>query len=79
MVRMGQAGQALRKVLEIYSISQNRLAVEMGVDRASVSRWVHEQRDPAAQVVVEIKQALQRIHPEAAQQFVELYLGDINE
>ncbi|UBF26270.1 helix-turn-helix domain-containing protein [Kovacikia minuta CCNUW1] len=73
---MGKAGQALRQVLELYDISQNQLAVTMGVDRASVNRWVHELRDPAAQVVVELKQALQQINPEAAKKFVELYLGD---
>lgn len=73
---MGKAGQALRQVLDSYGISQNQLAGIMGVDRASVNRWVHEQRDPAAQVVVQIKQALQKINPEAATAFVELFLGD---
>jgi len=73
---MGQAGKALKHVLETYSISQNKLAVTMGIARANVSRWVNEQRDPTAQGVVEIKQALQQLNPEAAKAFVELYLGD---
>jgi plasmid maintenance system antidote protein VapI len=73
---MGQVGKALRKVLETYGISQNKLAVTMGVDRASVNRWVHEQRDPAGDVIVEIKKALQRLNPDAAKDFVELFLGD---
>jgi DNA-binding transcriptional regulator YdaS (Cro superfamily) len=73
---MGKAGKALKQVLEIYDISQNKLAVTMGVDRASVNRWVHELRDPAGEVIVEIKAALQQINPEAARAFVELYLGN---
>jgi plasmid maintenance system antidote protein VapI len=76
---MGKVGKALKQVLETYSISQNRLAVTMGTDRSSVSRWVHEQRDPAGDVIFEIKEALKTLNPEAAKMFVELYLGDVVE
>ena len=73
---MGKAGKALKQVLETYDISQNKLAVTMGVDRASVNRWVHEQRDPAGDVIVDIKNALRQLNPAAAEDFVKLYLGD---
>ena len=67
-------GKALKQVLEMYSISQNKLAVTMGVPRPNVNRWVHEQRDPAGDVIFEIKEALKQINPEAADEFVRLYL-----
>ena len=67
-------GKALKQVLENYGISQNKLAVTMGVPRPSVNRWVHEQRDPAGDVIFEIKEALRQINPEAADEFVRLYL-----
>ncbi|PSN13461.1 XRE family transcriptional regulator [filamentous cyanobacterium CCT1] len=73
---MARVGKALKQVLEMYGISQNKLAVTMGVPRPSVNRWVHEQRDPAGDVIFEIKEALRRINPEAADEFVRLYLGD---
>lgn len=76
---MGKAGKALRQVLETYGISQNRLAVTMGIDRSNVSRWVSENRDPTAEAAAEIKQALQQINPTAAKEFVRLYLGDFEE
>jgi plasmid maintenance system antidote protein VapI len=71
---MARVGKALKQVLEIYGISQNKLAVTMGVPRPSVNRWVHEQRDPAGDVIFEIKEALKQINPEAADEFVRLYL-----
>ncbi|MGB7440817.1 MAG: helix-turn-helix transcriptional regulator [Coleofasciculaceae cyanobacterium] len=73
---MGKAGKALKQVLESYGISQNKLAVVMGVARANVNRWVHEQRDPAGDVVVRIKDALKQIEPAAAQEFIKLYFDD---
>lgn len=48
----------------------------MSVDRSNVHRWVHEQRDPAGDVIVEIKNALKQLNPDAAEDFVRLYLGD---
>ena len=71
---MGKAGQALKQTLETYSISQNHLAVTMGIARSSVNQWFHENRDPSAEAVREIIAALQTINPIAAQTFVNLYL-----
>jgi hypothetical protein len=48
----------------------------MGTDRANVNRWVKELRDPAGDVIFEIKEALLQINPDAAAEFVCLYLGD---
>jgi len=73
---MGRASQALRQVLEAYDISQNSLAVAMGVKRGSVNRWFHDKRDPTAETVVEIAKALKDINEEAAQSFIKLYLSD---
>ena len=47
----------------------------MGTDRANVNRWVKELRDPAGEVIFEIKEALEQIDSEAAETFVRLYLG----
>ena len=74
---MGRASQALRQVLEAYDISQNSLAVAMGVKRGSVNRWFHDKRDPTSETVVEIIKALRDISPEAAEKFVELYVGEL--
>ena len=71
---MGKAGKALRQVLNTYGISQNKLAVEMKIDPSNVSRWVSESRDPSAEAVADIKQALEKIAPESAEEFVRLYL-----
>jgi len=73
---MGRAGKALKHVLKNYSITQNRLAVVMGVTRSSVHRWVYEIGDPVADAVIEIRDALQQINPEAAKEFIRLYLGE---
>ncbi len=73
---MGQAGKALRQVLETYSISQSSLAAVLGVDRPIVFRWFHEHTDPTAETVSEIVKAIQRIEPEASREFIKLYLGD---
>lgn len=73
---MGRAGKALKRVLEDYDITQNRLAVVMGITRSSVHRWVYEIGDPVADAVIEIRDALGKINPEAAQEFIRLYLGE---
>lgn len=73
---MGRAGKALKQVLEAYEISQYQLAATMEIDRSNVSRWVSEERDPSAETVFAIKQALRTLNPEAAQTFVFLYLGN---
>jgi plasmid maintenance system antidote protein VapI len=72
---MGKAGQALKQVLERYGISQNRLAVTMEIRRSNVNRWVNEATDPAADAVLEIRDGLEKINPDAAEEFIRLYLG----
>lgn len=72
---MGKAGKALKQVLEIYGITQNQLAVAMGIRRSNVSRWVSEIRDPVAETMLEIRDGLGKINPEAAEEFIRLYLG----
>jgi plasmid maintenance system antidote protein VapI len=72
---MGKAGQALKQVLETYDISQNRLAVTMGTRRGNVHRWVNEMADPSADAVLEIRDGLEKINPDAAEEFIRLYLA----
>jgi transcriptional regulator with XRE-family HTH domain len=76
---MGKAGKALKQVLESYNISQNRLAVTMGIGRSSINRWVNENRDPASEAVLEIRKGLQQINPDAARDFIRWYLDDLEE
>ena len=71
---MGKAGKALRQVLGTYGISQNRLAVTMGINRSTVYQWVNEASDPLAEAVTEIVKALQIIDESAAEDFINLYL-----
>jgi transcriptional regulator with XRE-family HTH domain len=73
---MGTAGKALKQVLASYGISQNKLAIAMGDRRSNVSRWVNEERDPTAETLLAIREGLQKLNPEAAQEFVRLYLGN---
>jgi transcriptional regulator with XRE-family HTH domain len=72
---MGKASVALKQVLETYGISQNQLAIAMGIKRSSVHRWVNGLADPLAEAVLEIRDALEKIHPEAAAEFTQLYWG----
>lgn len=76
---MGRAGRALKQVLKDYGISQYQLATTMGVDRSSVSRWVSEERDPLAEAVYEVQAALKKLNPDAAEAFVDAYLGNAPE
>lgn len=76
---MGKAGQALRQVLEFYNISQSLLATGLGVERPIVFRWFHERTDPTAQTVTEIVQALYKINPSAAKDFLQAYLGNLTQ
>jgi hypothetical protein len=76
---MGKAGKALKQVLDIYGISQNKLAVTMGTGRPNVHRWVNEIRDPVGDTVLEIRNALRKINPAAAEEFIRLYLGDADD
>ncbi len=75
---MGRASDALKQVLDTYSISQNKLAVTMGISRANVGRWYHG-LDPSAENIAQITQALKILNPLAAKEFVRLYLGSIVE
>jgi DNA-binding XRE family transcriptional regulator len=71
---MGKAGRALKQVLETHSISQTKLARELGVGRSNVYRWVNEVRDPNSETVIGIIQSLEQINPEAAAHFKKLYI-----
>ncbi len=73
---MGRAGKALKQVLQIYGISQNKLAVALEVRRSVIYRWVHELTDPTGDTIAGIAKALQGLNPAAAEEFVRLYLGD---
>lgn len=42
-----------------------------------VNRWVHEQVDPNAETVAEIVIALKSLNPDAAEMFIQQYLGDL--
>ncbi|MBD2110154.1 helix-turn-helix transcriptional regulator [Nodosilinea sp. FACHB-13] len=74
---MGRAGKALREVLTQYGISQNSLAVKMGLQRSAIYKWFHEERDPTAETVADIVEALKDLSDEAAASFVYLYLGEM--
>jgi transcriptional regulator with XRE-family HTH domain len=76
---MGKAGTVLKRVLEAYGISQNKLAVAMGIGRSSINRWVNENRDPSGDAILEIRKGLQKIDPTAAQEFIQLYLDESDE
>lgn len=73
---MGKAGQVLKHVLEKYDVSQYSLAKTLGVERTNVYRWVHEMRDPTAETLLDIVKALKTLNAQAAEEFVQLYLGD---
>ena len=76
---MGRAGQALKQALETYGISQNKLAVALGIERTVVNRWFHKRADPTAETVADIVKALKGIDRAAAEKFIELYLGKLLE
>jgi transcriptional regulator with XRE-family HTH domain len=71
---MAKAGQSLRQVLTEYGISQNRLAVTMGINRSTVHQWVNEISDPLAEAVRGVIKGLHTIDPLAADHFIALYL-----
>lgn len=48
----------------------------MNVGRSNVHRWVNGTTDPVADAVFEIGDALEQIDPEAATEFIRLYLGE---
>ena len=57
-------------------MSQYSLAAALDIERNSVYRWANEKRDPSAETVVEIVRALKSMNPQAAEDFVNLYLGN---
>lgn len=73
---MARAGNALKKVLETYEITQYQLAAAMEINRSNLSRWVSGERDPSAEVLFGIYRALRKLNPEAAEEFIRLFLRD---
>ena len=69
----------MRQVLEAYGISQNQLAVAMGVGRSTMHYWFKGTQDPSAEAVLEIRKGLRKINPVAAQEFIRLYLDESDE
>ena len=76
---MSKAGAVLKQVLAAYRISQSDLARAMGVRRSSVNTWVKEQADPGSSAILEIRSALREINPEAAEEFMRLWLDESEE
>jgi transcriptional regulator with XRE-family HTH domain len=72
---MGKAGKALKQILDAYEINQKRFAETMGVGRSTVHYWVNEIRDPLADSIPEILEALEKLNEAAPQEFLKLYLG----
>jgi transcriptional regulator with XRE-family HTH domain len=70
---MGKAGQALKQTLELHNISQNRLAITLGVERPIVFRWFHEKIDPNGETIHQITITLQSHDPNAASSFINFY------
>ena len=73
---MGKAGSSLKEVLGHHQISQNRLAISMGINRSTVHQWVNEISDPLAEAVTNVIKALRKINPRAADDFVALFLEE---
>jgi transcriptional regulator with XRE-family HTH domain len=71
---MGKAGVALKQVLETYEITQYKLATAMGISRSNIHRWVYEIGDPLGDNILDIRDALEKIDPAAAEEFIKLYL-----
>ncbi|WP_341734290.1 helix-turn-helix transcriptional regulator [Microcoleus sp. EPA2] len=76
---MGKAGRVLRDVLNTYGISQNKLAIAMGVRSSVVYRWFNELIDPTGDSLVKIVVALKLLDIDAAREFVQRYLGEVLE
>ncbi len=72
---MSKAGSALKQVLETHGITQYQLAARMGINRSNFSRWLRGERDPLAEVIVDMYWALKSFNPDSAQEFISLYLG----
>ncbi|NJL19801.1 MAG: XRE family transcriptional regulator [Leptolyngbyaceae cyanobacterium SM1_3_5] len=61
---------------ETYGISQSDLAKAMGIRRGNVHCWVNELADPVSTAILEIRSALREINPEAAEEFMRLWLDE---
>lgn len=72
---MSKAGLALKQVLESYGITQYKIALEMGISRSNIHRWINAQSDPVGDAILDIRDALERINPAAAKDFRDLYWG----
>ena len=73
---MSKAGTVLKQILASYGISQNKLAVAMGIGRSSINRWVNENRDPGGDTILAIRKGLRKIDVAAADEFIRLYLEE---
>jgi len=51
----------------------------MGIGRSTVHYWYQNTQDPSAETVLEIRKALRKIDPAAAQEFIRLYLDESDE
>jgi DNA-binding GntR family transcriptional regulator len=49
----------------------------MGLQRSAIYKWFHEERDPTAETVADLVEALKALNQEAAEEFVQLYLGNM--
>lgn len=76
---MGKAGRALKQVLETYNITQNRLAIAMGISRSNIHRWINGVGDPLGDNILDIRKALKEIDPQAAEEFTKRYLDEESE
>lgn len=72
---MSKSGVVLKQVLAKYGISQSDLARAMGIRRSSIHNWVSGQTDPLSDAILEIRDALEKIDPAAAEEFTRLWLG----
>jgi DNA-binding phage protein len=54
-----------------------KTARRLEVERTNVYRWVHELRDPTAETLLDIVKALKTLNKQAAEEFVQLYLGNV--
>ena len=76
---MGKAGKVLKKILARNGISQGKLAAAMDVGSSNVYRWCNEKRDPTSETVLRIIEALEKLNPDAAEDFKTLYMSDVVE
>ncbi|WP_316430080.1 hypothetical protein [Leptolyngbya sp. NK1-12] len=50
------------------------MATIIGISHSNIHRWVNEVIDPAGNPILAIRDALEKINPEAAEEFIRLYL-----